>query len=91
MHRTFALLAVAILAATGLGAVAPARALAADGYDQAAASVYRLDPANGRLQVTVTLKVTNRTPDRQEPYTCIEYTNGWLPVPYPSTCYTTTR
>ncbi len=91
MRRTFAFLVIALAAATGLGAVAPARALAADGYGQNAASVYRLDPANGRLQVTVTLKVTNRTPDRQEPYSCIEYTDGWLPLPYPSTCYTTTR
>lgn len=91
MRRTFAVLAIALVAATGLGALAPARALAADGYTQTAASVYQLDPANGRLQVTVTLKVTNETPDRQESYPCIEYSNGWLPIPYPSTCYTTTR
>ena len=91
MRHTFAVLVIAIAAATGLGAVAPARALAADGYSQTAASVYRLDPAKGRLRVTVTLKVTNQTPDRQEPYACIEYTSGWVPLPYPSTCYSTTR
>ena len=49
--------------------------------------MYRLDPANGRLRVTVTLKVTNRTPDANEPYACIEYTDGWFPIPYPATCY----
>ena len=91
MRHTLAVLVIAIAAATGLGAVAPARALAADGYSQTAASVYRLAPAKGRLRVTVTLKVTNRTPDRQEPYACVGYTGGWVPIPYPSTCYATTR
>ena len=91
MRRTLAVLLVAVAAAVGLSATAPSSAFAADGYGQTAATVYRLDPANGRLRVTVTLKVTNRTPDSQEPHTCIQYTDGWFPVPYPSTCYTTTR
>ena len=91
MRRNFVALVIALVTAVGLTAAAPSHALAADGFRQTAATVYRLDPAKGRLAVTVTLKVTNTTPDRQEPYSCIEYTEGWFPIPYPSTCYNTVR
>ena len=91
MRRLVSTLAIALVTALGLLAAAPPYAAADEGYRQTAATVYRLDPANGRLRVTVTLKVTNRTPDSQEPYSCIEYTEGWFPIPYPSTCYNTTR
>jgi hypothetical protein len=91
MRRTLVALAIALIASVGLTAVVPAHALAAEGFRQTAATVYRLDPARGRLGVTVTIKVTNTTPDREEPYACIEYTDGWLPLPYPSTCYNTVR
>ena len=91
MRRIVATLAIALAAAVGLLAAAPPYASADEGYRQTAATVYRLDPANGRLRVTVTIKVTNRTPDSREPYSCIEYTEGWFPIPYPSTCYNVTR
>jgi hypothetical protein len=91
MRRSALALVIALAAAVVAPAVDPPRVAAAEGYRQTAATVYRLDPANGRLRVTVTLKVTNRTPDRREPYSCIEYTEGWFPIPFPSTCYTTTR
>ena len=91
MRRLVSTLALALATALGLLAAAPPYASADEGYRQTAATVYRLDPANGRLQVTVTLKVTNRTPDAREPYSCIEYTEGWFPIPYPSTCYNVTR
>ena len=91
MRRFVATLAIALATALGLLAAAPPYAAADEGYRQTATTVYRLDPANGRLQVTVTLKVTNRTPDSREPYACIEYTEGWFPIPYPSTCYNVTR
>ena len=91
MRRFASILAIALATAVGLLAAAPPYASADEGYRQTAATVYRLDPANGRLRVTVTLKVTNRTPDSQEPYSCIEYTEGWFPIPYPSTCYNVTR
>lgn len=91
MRRFVSTLAIALATALGLLAAAPPYAAADEGYRQTATTVYRLDPANGRLQVTVTLKVTNRTPDSREPYSCIEYTEGWFPIPYPSTCYNVTR
>jgi hypothetical protein len=91
MRRFISTLAIALATALGLLAAAPPSVSADEGYRQTAATVYRLDPANGRLRVTVTLKVTNRTPDSREPYSCIEYTDGWFPIPYPSTCYNTTR
>ena len=91
MRRPVAALALALAVAVVAPAVDPQPAAAAEGYRQTAATVYRLDPVNGRLRVTVTLKVTNRTPDRREPYACVEYTDGWFPIPYPSTCYSTTR
>ncbi len=91
MRRIASILAIALATAVGLLAAAPPYASADEGYRQTAATVYRLDPANGRLRVTVTLKVTNRTPDSREPYACIEYTEGWFPIPYPSTCYNVTR
>ena len=53
--------------------------------------MYRLDPAKGRLKVTVTLKVTNRTPDLREPYTCFREGEGWFAIPYLDTCYNVTR
>ena len=83
MHRFVSTLAIALVTALGLLAAAPPYASADEGYRQTAATVYRLDPANGRLRVTVTLKVTNRTPDSQEPYSCIEYTRGLVPDPLP--------
>ena len=91
MRRSVVAIVVAFIASIGITAVAPAGAYAAEGVRQTASTLYRLDPTNGRLRVSVTLKVTNRTPDRQEPYSCVEYTDGWLPIPYPSTCYNTVR
>ena len=91
MRRIVSTFAIALATAVGLLAAVPPYASADEGYRQTAATVYRLDPANGRLQVTVTIKVTNRTPDAREPYSCIEYTEGWFPIPYPSTCYNVTR
>jgi hypothetical protein len=91
MRRTLVALVIGLVAAVGMTAAAPPYAFAADGYRQTGSTVYRLDPAKGRLIVTVTLKVTNTTPDRQEAYSCVAYTEGWFPIPYPSTCYNTVR
>jgi hypothetical protein len=86
MRRITAVLAIALAGSLGLLGATPPVAAAAGGYRQTAATVYVLDPANGRLKVTVTLKVTNLIPDTRETYGCIAYTDGWLPIPYPSTC-----
>ncbi|HYO42005.1 MAG TPA: hypothetical protein VES19_02295, partial [Candidatus Limnocylindrales bacterium] len=91
MLRALVAIVIALVTAVGLTTAAPPSAFAAEGYRQTATSVYRLDPVKGRLTVTVTLKVANTTPDREEPYSCIEYTDGWFPIPYPSTCYNTVR
>jgi hypothetical protein len=91
MRRMLAALVVATATVVVVPAAAPAAVSAAEGYRQTAATVYRLDPANGRLRVTVTIKVTNRTPDRVESYPCVKYSGGWFAVPYPATCSQTTR
>ena len=91
MYRTLAALAVAIVGAVTLLGVQPPQVSAAEGYSETATTVYRLDPAKGVLRVTVTLKVTNRTPDKSEPYSCVKYSDDWLPIPYITTCYNETR
>jgi hypothetical protein len=91
MHRSLAAIAFAVAGAVALVGVQPPRASAAEGYGETGTSVYRLDPAKGLLRVTVTLKVTNRTPDTNEPYTCVKYSDDWFPIPYLATCYNTTR
>ena len=91
MHRTLAAIFIAIVGAVTLVGVQPLHASAAEGYGETASTVYRLDPAKGVLRVTVTLKVTNRTPDTREPYSCIKYSSDWLPIPYVTTCYNETR
>src|SRR5947209_20057740 len=65
MRRPLAILAIAVAASAGLLSVAPSRVAADDqtGVTQTAATVVRLDPANGRLRVSITLRVTNHTPD----------------------------
>ena len=91
MHRSLAAIAFAVAGAVVLVGVQPPRAFAAEGYGETGTSVYRLDPAKGLLRVTVTLKVTNRTPDTNEPYACVKYSDDWFPIPYLATCDRTTR
>ncbi len=93
MRRTAAALAIAAFTAAGLLGVQPAAVAAADGFSETGATTYQLDPAKGLVRVTVALKLTNRTPDGREPYTCLQNTSdpwfGWIPTL--STCYRTTR
>ena len=93
MRRTAAALAIAAFTAVGLLGVQPAAVAAADGFSETGATTYQLDPAKGLVRVTVTLKLTNRTPDGREPYTCLQNTSdpwfGWIPTL--TTCYRTTR
>ena len=91
MHRSLAAITFAVAGAVALVGVQPPHASAADGYGETGTTVYRLDPTKGLLRVTVTLKVTNRTPDTNEPYTCVKYSDDWFPIPYLATCYNTTR
>ncbi len=91
MHRSLAVITLAIAGAVALVGVQPPHAFAAEGYGETGTTVYALDPAKGLLRVTVTLKVTNRTPDTSEPYTCVRYSTDWFPIPYLATCYQTTR
>ena len=91
MRRTLVAISIAVAGAVALLGAQPPHASAAEGFDQTASTVYRLDPAKGVLRVTVTLKVTNHTPDTNEPYTCVKYGNDWLSLPYLATCYRTTR
>ena len=91
MRRTLAAITLAVTSALALLGAQPPHASAAEGYGETASTVYRLDPAKGVLRVTVTLKVTNRTPDTSQPYTCVKYSDDWLPIPYVDTCYNTTR
>src|SRR3954447_6769852 len=88
MRRPLAILAIAVAASAGLLSVAPSRVAADDqtGVTQTAATVVRLDPANGRLRVSITLRVTNHTPDGVEQYSCTQYTGGFFSIPYPGTC-----
>ena len=91
MHRSLAAITFAVAGAVALVGVQPPHASAADGYGETGTTVYRLDPAKGLLRVAVTLKVANRTPDTNEPYTCVKYSDDWFPIPYLATCYNTTR
>ncbi len=88
MRRPLLAVSLAVVAATGLLSGAPSRALADDetGVTQTAATVVRLDAAKGRLQVAITIKVANHTPDGVEQYGCTKYTGGFWPIPYPATC-----
>jgi hypothetical protein len=56
-------------------------------------TTYRADPAKGLINVSITLKVTNQTPDSYDPYVCTEYVYDpyYGPIPYTSTCTRTTR
>lgn len=87
MRRPLLALLIAV-AATGLATAAPptARADEPASVTQTAATVVRLDPANRRLRVSITVKVANRTPDGVESYSCTKYTGGWWSIPYQSTC-----
>ncbi len=91
MHRPLLVITLAIAGALALAGIQPPHASAAEGYGETGTTVYALDPAKGLLRVTVTLKVTNSTPDTSEPYTCLKYSTDWFPIPYLATCYETTR
>jgi hypothetical protein len=87
MRRPLLALSLAAVAATGLLSGAPSRAFADEepGVTQTAATVVRLDGAKGRLQVAITIRVANHTPDGVEQYGCTKYTGGFFPIPYPAT------
>lgn len=53
-----------------------------------AATTYRADPAKGRINVSITLKIRNDTPDGIDQYPCIQYTYDpyWGNLPYSTTC-----
>ena len=78
-------LAIAVAASGLLLSAAPARVSADDrtGVTQTAATVVRLDPANGRLRVSITIRVTNHTPDGVEQYSCTEVHGRLLLDPLP--------
>ena len=89
---------LAILAATFAVLALAAPVSAADPIGGAttwtsAATTYRADPAKGLINVSITLKVTNNTPDGIEFYPCIqyEYDPYWGNLPYSTTCSRTTR
>src|SRR5689334_17089930 len=88
IRRPLATVAFAAITAVGLVAVAPPAASAADpqGVTETADTVVRLDPDKGVLRVTVTVRVSNNTPDGVEQYACTKYTDGWFSVPYPGIC-----
>ena len=88
MRRPLAIIAIAVAASAGLLSAVPARVAADDatGVTQTAATVVRLDPANGRLRVSITIRVTNHTPDGVEQYSCTKYTGGFFSLPYPGSC-----
>jgi hypothetical protein len=84
---------VATLLAVGILGGQPHPAAAAAGDAESGATTYQLDPANGRLNVTVTVKVKNSIPNTSESYSCVQYrydpSYGYLP--YAGTCSRTTR
>ncbi len=93
MRRNLVAFALAAVAALGVLGVQPAPVAAAQGYEESATTVYRLDPAKGVVRVTVALTFTNRTPDGHDPYACTENTFDWWKGwgPRQSTCYRTVR
>ena len=95
MHRTrhaISSLALAMVAAISLVIVTPPAPASAAGYRQTASTTYALNPDKGRLDVTVTLKVTNTKQDTISTYSCVKYRyDYWFGyVPYTTTCTTTT-
>ncbi len=88
MPRTLAAIAMALAASAALLSSAPAAVAAAEptGVVQTASTVVRLDAANNRLKVAITVRVANHTPDGTEQYPCTRYTGGFFSIPYPAMC-----
>lgn len=89
---------LAILAAALAVLALAAPAAAADPLGGArtwttAATTYRANPAKGLINVSITLKIRNDTPDGIDLYPCIQYTYDpyWGNLPYSTTCTRTTR
>ncbi len=86
------------LAAAGLSllllVLVPTPARAADTIIDSAVTTYELVPAKAQIQVTIDLKVTNRTPDTVEYQTCTGWQwDAWLELylPYSYPCPSTTH
>jgi hypothetical protein len=89
---------LAILAAALAVLALAAPAAAADPVGGAttwssATTTYRANPAKGLINVSITLKIRNDTPDGIDLYPCIQYTYDpyWGNMPYSTTCTRTTR
>jgi hypothetical protein len=95
-RRLKVVLAVAFALVAAVSSAAPAAA--ADYTPIAstwttAATTYRVVPANGWVDVSITLKVTNQTEDTIETYPCTDYFYDpyWGLTPYETTCTRTKR
>lgn len=86
---------LALIASLGIVLATPPSSAAADDdhIDTIATSTYQALPDKGYVRVAVTQSITNRIPDTQSPYACMEYFYdpyfGY--TPYSSTCWRTTN